>query len=53
LYCDLIAGAVLDGISAEMGASGADIGAAEEVPDAALDEVAIDDIASHEAAASV
>ncbi len=53
LYCDLIAGAVLDGISAEMGASGADLGAAEEVPDAALDEVAIDDIASHEAAASV
>ena len=30
LYCDLIAGAVLDGISAEMAASGRDIG---EVPD--------------------
>lgn len=32
LYCDLIAGAVLDGISAEMAASGVDIGAAEELP---------------------
>ena len=32
LYCDLIAGAVLDGISAEMAASGADIGAAENLP---------------------
>ena len=33
LYCDLVAGAVLDGISAEMMASGRDLGAAEEVPD--------------------
>ena len=32
LYCDLIAGAVLDGISAEMAACGRDIGAAEELP---------------------
>ncbi|MFQ3622517.1 MAG: 30S ribosomal protein S2 [Acetobacteraceae bacterium] len=32
LYCDLICGAVLDGISAEMAASGLDLGAAEEVP---------------------
>jgi small subunit ribosomal protein S2 len=31
LYCDLIAGAVLDGISAELTASGVDIGAAQEV----------------------
>ncbi|MCW8305679.1 30S ribosomal protein S2 [Acidiphilium sp. PA] len=39
LYCDLIAGAVLDGISAEMAASGADIGALEELPpDAGADE---------------
>ncbi len=30
LYCDLIAGAVLDGISAELGSSGADLGAAAE-----------------------
>ena len=31
LYCDLIAGAVLDGISAEMAASGRDIGADEDL----------------------
>jgi small subunit ribosomal protein S2 len=36
LYCDLIAGAVLDGISAEMMASGRDIGAAEDLPAAVL-----------------
>jgi small subunit ribosomal protein S2 len=32
LYCDLVAGAVLDGISAELAASGVDIGASEEIP---------------------
>ena len=32
LYCDLVAGAVLDGISAEMAASGRDVGAAEDLP---------------------
>lgn len=32
LYCDLVAGAVLDGISKELGAAGEDIGAAEELP---------------------
>ncbi|MGE4482157.1 30S ribosomal protein S2 [Acidocella sp.] len=37
MYCDLVAGAVLDGISAELGAAGVDLGAAaepvlEEVP---------------------
>jgi small subunit ribosomal protein S2 len=32
MYCDLVAGAVLDGISAEMAASGADIGAVENLP---------------------
>ena len=32
MYCDLISGAVLDGISAEMTASGQDFGAAEELP---------------------
>ncbi len=36
LYCDMVAGAVLDGISAEMAASGRDIGAAEELPTEAL-----------------
>ncbi|WP_114374765.1 30S ribosomal protein S2 [Elioraea thermophila] len=39
LYCDLIAGAVLDGISAEMAASGVDIGAAEELPPETLPPV--------------
>ncbi len=39
LYCDLIAGAVLDGISAEMVASGRDIGAAEDLPIEAMPEV--------------
>lgn len=38
LYCDLVAGAVLDGISAEMAASGADLGASEELPSDAVDE---------------
>jgi small subunit ribosomal protein S2 len=32
LYCELVSGAVLDGISAELAGSGADIGAAEELP---------------------
>ena len=33
LYCDLMVGAVLDGIQAEMAASGADLGAIEELPE--------------------
>jgi small subunit ribosomal protein S2 len=32
LYCDLIAGAVLDGLQQEMMSSGADVGEAEELP---------------------
>ncbi len=36
MYCDLIAGAVLDGISAEMVASGRDMGASEELPPDAI-----------------
>ena len=32
LYCDMVAASVLDGISAELGSSGADIGAMEELP---------------------
>ena len=38
MYCDLIAGAVLDGISAEMVASGRDIGASEDLPMETLPE---------------
>ena len=40
LYCDLVSAAVLDGISAEMMASGRDIGAAEELPPEPLHEAA-------------
>ncbi|MCP1215874.1 30S ribosomal protein S2 [Acetobacter orientalis] len=32
LYCDLVSSSVLDGISAELGASGQDFGASEELP---------------------
>jgi small subunit ribosomal protein S2 len=32
LYCELVSGAVLDGLQAEMAASGADLGAQEKVP---------------------
>jgi len=40
LYCDMVAAAVLDGISAEMQASGVDLGAVEELPEEAIPEVA-------------
>ena len=44
LYCDLVSGAVLDGLQAELAASGVDIGAREEAPevDAPPAEVAQD-----------
>jgi small subunit ribosomal protein S2 len=32
LYCDLIARAAIDGMTAQMGAAGVDIGALEEAP---------------------
>jgi small subunit ribosomal protein S2 len=38
LYCDMVAAAVFDGISAELQASGVDIGAAEQLPVEALPE---------------
>jgi small subunit ribosomal protein S2 len=41
LYCDLMVGAVLDGIQAEMAASGEDIGASASVP--AVEEAAVPD----------
>ena len=37
LYCDLVVGAVLDGIQAEMAASGADLGALEGLPEMAAE----------------
>jgi small subunit ribosomal protein S2 len=46
MYCDLIAGAVLDGISREMAASGADLGAVEELP---MAEIAALDVPAPEA----
>jgi small subunit ribosomal protein S2 len=36
LYCDLVAGTVLDGLQAELAASGIDIGARERAPDEAV-----------------
>jgi len=36
LYCDMIAGAVFDGISADLQTSGVDLGAAEALPEEAL-----------------
>ena len=36
LYCDLVAAAVLDGLQAELAASGVDIGARAELPEPAL-----------------
>jgi small subunit ribosomal protein S2 len=42
LYCDLVVGAVLDGIQAEMAASGADLGALETLPEMAAEEVGDD-----------
>ncbi len=48
LYCDLIAGSVLDGISAEMASSGVDIGANEELPIGAMPDA---ELAAEEATA--
>ena len=38
LYCELVSGAVLDGLQAELTASGVDIGARAELPEAAVPE---------------
>ncbi len=43
LYCDLVARAALDGMSAQMGAAGVDIGAMEEAP---VEEVVAEEPAS-------
>jgi small subunit ribosomal protein S2 len=32
LYCDLVSGAVLDGLQAELAASGVDVGARADIP---------------------
>jgi small subunit ribosomal protein S2 len=57
LYCDLVVGAVLDGIQAEMAAAGADLGALEGLPEMAaevgdgMDEGLADATAADETAA--
>ncbi|MBV8737723.1 MAG: 30S ribosomal protein S2 [Alphaproteobacteria bacterium] len=45
LYCDLVAGAVLDGLQAEAAASGVDIGARAELPIEDLPEEPVDGLA--------
>ena len=51
LYCDLFAGAVLDGLQQEMAISGVDAGAAEVPPEETLDAVATENGANAEPAA--
>jgi small subunit ribosomal protein S2 len=52
LYCDLMVGAILDGIQAEMAASGADLGAIETLPEElGPEELASEEPASEEMAA--
>ena len=48
LYCDLFAGAVLDGLQAELAASGIDIGARAQLAQEALANGADDDEAMPE-----
>lgn len=45
LYCDLVSGAVLDGIQAELKAAGVDVGAAEEAP---VEAVASEEVVAQE-----
>src|SRR5690606_22493411 len=52
LYCDLVARAAIDGMTAQMGAAGVDIGAMEEAPlEEAVDEPAPEAPAAAETAA--
>jgi small subunit ribosomal protein S2 len=54
LYCELVTGAVLDGLEAEMVASGVDIGEAEEAPvEEALDDTLPDAVGDEEAVAAL
>jgi small subunit ribosomal protein S2 len=48
LYCDLVAAAVLDGLQAELAASGVDIGARAEIPIENLREIAEEEAAEAE-----
>ncbi|MEQ8708385.1 MAG: 30S ribosomal protein S2, partial [Rhodospirillales bacterium] len=49
LYCDLIAGSVLDGLTTELAASGVDVGASEEAPVEIIPE-ALEQVAAAETA---
>ena len=49
LYCDLVARAALDGMSAQLGAAGVDLGAMEELPDEEALALAVADAAPVEA----
>ena len=53
LYCDLFAGAVIDGLQQDMAASGVDVGAAESPPEEALDQAAPEAVAAVAAAEAV
>jgi small subunit ribosomal protein S2 len=53
LYCDLFAGAVIDGLQQDMAASGVDVGAAEAPPEEALDQAAPEAVAAVAAAEAV
>ncbi|MEE9455060.1 MAG: 30S ribosomal protein S2 [Paracoccaceae bacterium] len=55
LYCDLIARAALDGMAAQLGASGVDVGAMEEAPveEAVAEEVVAEELAKEPAKESV
>jgi len=46
LYCDLVARAALDGMTAQMGAAGVDLGALAELPAEELDELSGDEAAA-------
>jgi small subunit ribosomal protein S2 len=43
MYCDLVSGAVLDGLQAELAASGIDVGARAELPQQSLPEEPVSD----------
>ena len=45
MYCDLVAGSVLDGLQAELTASGIDVGARAELPEEAVAEEPLDEAA--------
>jgi small subunit ribosomal protein S2 len=49
LYCDMVAGSVLDGLSAALSSSGADVGAMEELPAEALPAEALPEAPAEEA----